>query len=149
MEEKHQMCGEWQAACLEAIKHHGSWHAMTGYTRDTLEAAGLIDRHGHLTPLGRKATMSIPEAGGLKIISIQNTCVACPSQWSGKTDDGRDVYVRFRHGYGYIEVTTEPFEWERIFEWEDPDRGFINYADLTSLAPHIGWPANEDPSEDF
>jgi len=27
------------------------------------------------------------------------TCRACPSQWEGETEDGRAIYVRYRHGY--------------------------------------------------
>lgn len=26
------------------------------------------------------------------------TCSACPAQWEGTADDGRIIYVRFRHG---------------------------------------------------
>jgi hypothetical protein len=34
----------------------------------------------------------------LKVVEIERTCQAFPSQWEGKTDDGRFVYVRFRWG---------------------------------------------------
>ena len=30
--------------------------------------------------------------------NFRMTCSACPSQWEGKADDGRVIYVRFRHG---------------------------------------------------
>lgn len=30
--------------------------------------------------------------------STLQTCVACPSQWEGRTPDDRPAYIRFRHG---------------------------------------------------
>jgi hypothetical protein len=32
------------------------------------------------------------------IESLIMTCSACPSQWEGKTDDDRNVYIRYRWG---------------------------------------------------
>jgi hypothetical protein len=34
----------------------------------------------------------------LKIISLSKTCEACPSQWEGKTAEGKKVYIRYRWG---------------------------------------------------
>ena len=36
------------------------------------------------------------------VTEIVQTCGACPSQWEGKTADGRHVYVRYR--YGFLQV---------------------------------------------
>ncbi len=33
-----------------------------------------------------------------KVVALKNTCIACPSQWEGSLEDGRAVYVRYRHG---------------------------------------------------
>ena len=33
-----------------------------------------------------------------EIVSLKRTCLACPSQWEGKTRDNREVYIRYRHG---------------------------------------------------
>lgn len=33
-----------------------------------------------------------------KVVELVKTCEACPAQWEGKTDDGKFVYVRYRHG---------------------------------------------------
>ena len=30
--------------------------------------------------------------------NLRQTCSACPAQWEGTADDGRIIYVRFRHG---------------------------------------------------
>lgn len=32
------------------------------------------------------------------VIELRQTCLACPEQWEGTLDDGRVVYVRYRHG---------------------------------------------------
>lgn len=34
----------------------------------------------------------------MKVTELTRTCVACPSQWEGRLDDGRWVYVRYRFG---------------------------------------------------
>jgi hypothetical protein len=34
----------------------------------------------------------------LKLVSLKNTCTACPSQWEGTLEDGRAIYARYRHG---------------------------------------------------
>lgn len=34
----------------------------------------------------------------LELATLTRTCLACPSQWEGTLDDGRAVYVRYRHG---------------------------------------------------
>lgn len=33
-----------------------------------------------------------------KVVALQKTCTACPSQWEGTLEDGRAFYVRYRHG---------------------------------------------------
>jgi hypothetical protein len=33
-----------------------------------------------------------------ELVSLTNTCIACPSQWEGTLDDGRAVYARYRYG---------------------------------------------------
>lgn len=38
------------------------------------------------------------ETYGLKIKRIERTCFGCPSQWVGKLEDDRVVYVRYRWG---------------------------------------------------
>jgi len=36
--------------------------------------------------------------GRPKVVALKRTSLACPSQWEGALEDGRVVYVRFRHG---------------------------------------------------
>ena len=40
----------------------------------------------------------------LRVIEATRTCVWCPSQWDGRTDDDRAVYVRYR--WGCLRVTV-------------------------------------------
>ena len=40
----------------------------------------------------------------INVASITRTTSACPAQWEGLTDDGKDVYVRYRSGWLSIEV---------------------------------------------
>ena len=44
----------------------------------------------------------------MKVKKIVETCGACPSQWEGSLDDGRAIYIRYRHGYLSIRVSEEP-----------------------------------------
>ncbi len=32
------------------------------------------------------------------IVALTQTCLLMPSQWEGELDDGRSLYVRYRHG---------------------------------------------------
>lgn len=73
-----------------------------------------------------------------RITKLIQTCTACPSQWSGETDKGEEVYIRYRHGYLYIEVNGE-----RIFERSYGDKldGFMPYDELTTFAlDRVEWP---------
>ena len=42
-----------------------------------------------------------------KIKTIIKTCDACPAQWSGKTECGKYVYIRYRHGYFRAEIDED------------------------------------------
>ena len=44
----------------------------------------------------------------MKVNKIIETCGACPSQWEGSLDDGRAIYIRYRHGYLSIRLSEEP-----------------------------------------
>lgn len=40
-----------------------------------------------------------PSAAPVRLRTLYMTCGACPSQWEGTAEDGRAIYVRYRHGY--------------------------------------------------
>lgn len=42
--------------------------------------------------------MTLRNKHTLQLASLEMTCSACPSQWEGKLDDGREVYIRYRCG---------------------------------------------------
>jgi hypothetical protein len=43
----------------------------------------------------------------MKVTTLTKTCIACPAQWEGKTDDDRSVYVKYRWGGLKVNV-SEP-----------------------------------------
>jgi hypothetical protein len=40
----------------------------------------------------------------MKIVEARETSFACPSQWEGTLDDGREFYLRERHGQARLDV---------------------------------------------
>ena len=74
----------------------------------------------------------------IEVKNLEQTCIACPSQWEFRTFDNRPVYVRYRWGnlsvrvgakdaimydavmYGH-EVVREPIgdSFDGFIEWED------------------------------
>lgn len=44
----------------------------------------------------------------LRVESVTWTCGACPSQWEGRLDDGRRIYVRYRWGRLSVRVSDAP-----------------------------------------
>jgi len=45
-------------------------------------------------------------ANAIKIIKLCSTCVACPSAWTGTTDDDQEVYIRYR--WGHLRISLSP-----------------------------------------
>ena len=44
----------------------------------------------------------------IKVISLQSTCYASPSQWEGHLDSGKMIYMRYRWGHLTITVSKSP-----------------------------------------
>lgn len=42
----------------------------------------------------------------MRIRNLVQTCWACPSQWSAKTEDGDEVYIRYRWGVLTMDVAN-------------------------------------------
>ena len=38
------------------------------------------------------------------VIELSQTCSACPSQWEGKCEDGRFLYIQYRNGWFRAEI---------------------------------------------
>ena len=47
----------------------------------------------------------------LKIVSLEQTCSACPSQWDAQTSDGRYVYIRYRWGMLRVDLAPSREAW--------------------------------------
>jgi hypothetical protein len=61
------------------------------------------------------------------------TCRAFPSQWDAWTSDGDKLYLRFRHGFGFVELGGPGGEC--IAEFSVPeDAGLIPLEDFCELA---------------
>jgi len=76
-----------------------------------------------------------------KLVKLVQTCFACPSQWEGKLDDGRMIYIRYRWGVLSISVSPEPTDdimdavgGEEIFGTIMGD-GFDGYLEEAKLMP--------------
>lgn len=41
------------------------------------------------------------------IVELEQTCWACPSQWSGKTSEGAEIYGRYRWGYLSLDIDDQ------------------------------------------
>lgn len=64
------------------------------------------------------------------ITELQKTCDACPAQWSGKTDDNLEVYIRFRWGHFRFDLNGAT-----VFEWYDDDNwnGVMSTEEMLKL----------------
>lgn len=86
----------------------------------------------------------------LRIVRLEQTCGACPSQWEGETDAGAAVYVRFRSGHLDVRVgpgIDEAIDREPVFEWEDdddPTNGYMTGEELRAVLPD--WISIEVPA---
>jgi hypothetical protein len=72
--------------------------------------------------------------GSNTIAALTMTCGACPAQWEGATEDGRTIYVRFRHGHlgvGFGRNIGEAVDNERtVYEEVGGDRGTMSHAEM-------------------
>lgn len=74
------------------------------------------------------------------IASITQTCFGCPSQWEGKTEDGKYIYMRFRWGHLRLDINDETVasmdvgenEWSGIISLED---ALIHLKEHLSMSP--------------
>lgn len=77
----------------------------------------------------------------ITIVRAVRTCRACPSQWDAWDADGRYYYLRYRFGYGTVEVAAGPDAYvgdgsEVIAEFEHggPYDGEISLGEFAELA---------------
>jgi hypothetical protein len=79
----------------------------------------------------------------IQLVSLVQTCSACPDQWEGETADGRGIYLRHRHGYGYVSIgpTVEAAicSDESLHSWEGPNDGFLASGQLEEVLTAAGF----------
>lgn len=69
-----------------------------------------------------------------RVVSLEQTCDACPSQWQGRTDTGEFVYIRYR--WGNLECGIADTERDAVLEREtiatlgDGLDGYIDEAQM-------------------
>jgi len=70
------------------------------------------------------------------VIKIKQTCYACPSQWEGMTDDGKDVYIRFRWGSLRLDIDGKTVAEMNV--GDDDINGFIDLSQARDcLKEHV------------
>ena len=85
----------------------------------------------------------------IKIISAQCICFACPTTYTGKTDDGCTIYARYR--WGHLSVRIDPREdaplggaegtWIYDEQLGEEFDGWLDYAELKlHTANLVEWP---------
>lgn len=73
----------------------------------------------------------VEQLGEMTLSSLRCTSIAAPSQWEGELEDGRFVYIRYRHGRGAVRTGYSAqeaqegtvvlvFDRERSLEGDDP-----------------------------
>lgn len=67
----------------------------------------------------------------------------CPSQWSFKTKDGKDVYARLRHGYFalYVWCSEEPMtlsqKWNDGLAFDGKPNGFDGIMNTEEMIDYV------------
>lgn len=63
----------------------------------------------------------------LKLVTLVQTCTACPSQWEGCLEDGRYIYARYR--WGHLSVRAGPTPDDAVFGEDEIFEGSPEGAD--------------------
>lgn len=80
----------------------------------------------------------------LKLKTFWNVGTMCPTQWEGKTIDGRVIYIRYRHGelscYLANNITQDALDGEMIYESqvsEDEYDGVMDDEEMKRILSHL------------
>jgi hypothetical protein len=79
----------------------------------------------------------------LELATLTRTCLACPSQWEGALDDGRAIYVRYRHGElsvgigGDIDDAVRNGMSDQALYAADIGDGLDGFMDVEELKAHL------------
>lgn len=92
----------------------------------------------------------------IEVIELAMTCPMCPSQWEGKTSDGRFIYARYRWGHLQVGVgdSLDAAVGNAIDdgfiskELGDEMHGELTFAELIEHTRNeVSWPAQFSSSE--
>lgn len=77
----------------------------------------------------------------IHVLDLNKTCSACPSQWEGKTEDGRDFYARYRWGILRVTlrsgaVSEETLNEETVYQ-QSFGGGLDGYMKTADLKQHL------------
>jgi hypothetical protein len=78
-----------------------------------------------------------------KVIALRKTSLACPSQWEGTLEDGRAIYVRYRHGALSVGVGQDIYEAVRSRRYgqalyaDHVGDGLDGFMDFDELRTHL------------
>ncbi len=73
----------------------------------------------------------------MKVKTLVQTCEVCPSQWSGETTTGEEIYIRYR--YGNLSVQLGGPGGEFLFDETIGDQldGFLLEEDMIELVEYF------------
>ena len=71
----------------------------------------------------------------IELVRVEQTCMACPSQWDAWDKDGTYYYIRYR--WGFLSVTKNEVLGERIFEAAVGD-GLDGWMTTDEMLKHTG-----------
>lgn len=73
----------------------------------------------------------------MKLVRVVETCIAAPSQWDAWTEDGTQLYMRYRYGRGRVEIGDGASLSARILaEWNDGTGS--SYISLSGFLQTVG-----------
>lgn len=70
-----------------------------------------------------------------KIVKVNQTCIACPTQFDAWTDTGKYLYMRYRSGHG----TVRMFDSEHSSHLNGVDGNFFDPDHLIADFRYGGW----------
>lgn len=71
----------------------------------------------------------------IELVRIEQTCMACPSQWDAYDAEGNYYYIRYR--WGFLSVTKGDVLGERVFEAAIGD-GLDGFMTTEEMLKHTG-----------
>jgi hypothetical protein len=78
-----------------------------------------------------------------KLVALKRTSIACPSQWEGDLEDGRAIYIRYRHGHlsvgtgNDIDEAVRNGKSDQALFADDMNDALDGFMDLEELAVNL------------